>query len=192
MRLPENCRSGLCFPFMSPDISHSHITQPPVSQQPRHYLVTPVMFLVLVCVQNSCGHHGPCLQSSFICFVKKFWSLSSFTDLESCHHPPNLRAAAVRQQDTSPCGRAGVPLPRWNVKSRTSPKLLELKTLLCWKQTHKRQNLDKAVSLDQERANMCPLQLSKHASTKWLTVDPPYIPDTVVPAPHLGFVQVKG
>jgi hypothetical protein len=27
----------------------------------------------------------------------------------------------------------------------------------------------------------------QHASTKWLTVAPPYIPDTVVPAPHLGF-----
>jgi hypothetical protein len=38
---------------------------------------------------------------------------------------------------------------------------------------------------------MCSLQLSKHASTKWLTVAPPYIPATVVPAPHLGFVQVK-
>jgi hypothetical protein len=39
---------------------------------------------------------------------------------------------------------------------------------------------------------MCSLPLSKHTSTKWLTVAPPYIPDTVVPAPHLGFVQVKG
>jgi hypothetical protein len=34
--------------------------------------------------------------------------------------------------------------------------------------------------------------LSKHASTKWLRMTPPYIPDMVVPAPHLGFVQVKG
>jgi hypothetical protein len=39
---------------------------------------------------------------------------------------------------------------------------------------------------------MCSLLLSKHTSTKWLTVAPPYIPDAVVPAPHLGFVQVKG
>jgi hypothetical protein len=39
---------------------------------------------------------------------------------------------------------------------------------------------------------MCSLLLSKHASTKWPTVAPPYIPDAVVPAPHLGFVQVKG
>jgi hypothetical protein len=35
----------------------------------------------------------------------------------------------------------------------------------------------------------CPAK--QNASTKWLTVVPPYIPDTVVPAPHLGFVQVK-
>jgi hypothetical protein len=58
--------------------------------------------------------------------------------------------------------------------------------------TQETENPDKAVSLDQERASMCPFQLSKHASTKWLTVAPPYIPDAVVPAPHLGFVQVKG
>jgi hypothetical protein len=32
----------------------------------------------------------------------------------------------------------------------------------------------------------------QHASTKWLTVALPYIPDAIVPAPHLGFVQVKG
>jgi hypothetical protein len=54
------------------------------------------------------------------------------------------------------------------------------------------ENIDKATSLDQEGASMCSLQLSKHTSTKWLTVAPPYIPDTVIPAPHLGFVQVKG
>jgi hypothetical protein len=53
------------------------------------------------------------------------------------------------------------------------------------------ENLDKAISLDQEGASMCSLPLCKHASTKWLTVAAPYIPDTIVPAPHLGFVQVK-
>jgi hypothetical protein len=58
--------------------------------------------------------------------------------------------------------------------------------------TQEIENLDKAISLDQEGSSMCSLQLSKHASTKWLTVAPPYIPDAVVPAPHLGFVQVKG
>jgi hypothetical protein len=40
-------------------------------------------------------------------------------------------------------------------------------------------------------ANMYSLQISKHTSTKWLTVASPYIPDTAVPARHLGFVQVK-
>jgi hypothetical protein len=58
--------------------------------------------------------------------------------------------------------------------------------------TQETENLDKAVSPDQEGASMCSLLLSKHASTKWLTVAPPYIPDAVVPAPHLGLVQVKG
>jgi hypothetical protein len=57
--------------------------------------------------------------------------------------------------------------------------------------TQEIENLDKVISLDQEGARMCSLLLSKHASTKWLTVAP-YIPDAVVPAPHLGFVQVKG
>jgi hypothetical protein len=54
------------------------------------------------------------------------------------------------------------------------------------------ENLDKAISFDQKRATMYSLQLSSHMSTKWQTVPPPYIPDAVVPAPHLGFGQVKG
>jgi hypothetical protein len=58
--------------------------------------------------------------------------------------------------------------------------------------TQEKENLDKAISLDQEGASMCSLLISKHASTKWLTVAPPYIADTVVPAPHLGCVQFKG
>jgi hypothetical protein len=54
--------------------------------------------------------------------------------------------------------------------------------------TQEIENFDKAISLDQEGASMCSLLLS----TKWLTVSPPYFPDAVIPAPHLGFVQVKG
>jgi hypothetical protein len=54
--------------------------------------------------------------------------------------------------------------------------------------TQETENLDQAISLDQEGASMHSLLLSKHASTRWLTVAPPYIPDAVVPAPHLGFV----
>jgi hypothetical protein len=57
--------------------------------------------------------------------------------------------------------------------------------------TQEIENLDKAISLDQEDLSMYSLQLNKHASTKWLAVAPPYIPDSVVPASHLGFVQVK-
>jgi hypothetical protein len=50
-----------------------------------------------------------------------------------------------------------------------------------------RENLDKAISFDQKGASMCSLQLSKHTSTKKLTVAPHYIS-----APHMGFVHVQG
>jgi hypothetical protein len=46
--------------------------------------------------------------------------------------------------------------------------------------TQETENLDKAISFDQEGASLCSLLLSKHASTKWLTVGPPYFPDAVV------------
>jgi hypothetical protein len=53
--------------------------------------------------------------------------------------------------------------------------------------------LTRQFSLDQEEKIVeNSLQLSNHTGTKWLTVAPPYIPDAVVHAPHLGFVQVKG
>jgi hypothetical protein len=58
--------------------------------------------------------------------------------------------------------------------------------------TQKIETFDKAISFDQKGASMYSLQLSRHMSTKWLTVASPYIPETVVPAPHLGFIQVKG
>jgi hypothetical protein len=59
--------------------------------------------------------------------------------------------------------------------------------------TRETENLDKAISLDQEGASMCSLQLSRQThSTKWPAVASPYMPDAAVPAPHLGFVQVKG
>jgi hypothetical protein len=57
--------------------------------------------------------------------------------------------------------------------------------------TRETENPDKAISFDQKGASMCSLQLSRHASTKWLMVTPPYAPDSVVPAAHLGSVQVK-
>jgi hypothetical protein len=58
--------------------------------------------------------------------------------------------------------------------------------------TQKTENLDKAIfPLSREYKHVL-TPTKQHTSTKWLTVAPPYIPDTVVPAPHLGFVQVKG
>jgi hypothetical protein len=58
--------------------------------------------------------------------------------------------------------------------------------------TQETENLDKAIYFDQKSASMYSLQLSRFMSTKWPTVAPPYIPDAVVAALHLGFVQVKG
>jgi hypothetical protein len=49
--------------------------------------------------------------------------------------------------------------------------------------TQQGENIDKAISLDQEGASMCSLPLSKHASTEWLTVASPCIPDAVILAP---------
>jgi hypothetical protein len=141
-----------------------------------------MMFLVLVCAQNSHGHCSSCLQSSFTYIVKKYWSPSSFADPESCHNQLNLGAAATRQQDASPWGRAGALFPGWNVVSQTILQIVRINNPLVPKtDTQETENLDKAISLDQEGASMCSLLLSKHKSTKWLTVGPPYIPDALVP-----------
>jgi hypothetical protein len=51
------------------------------------------------------------------------------------------------------------------------------------KQTHKRQKILTRQILDQKAESMYLFQLSRHASTKWPTMAPPYIPDAVVPAP---------
>jgi hypothetical protein len=50
--------------------------------------------------------------------------------------------------------------------------LLELMTSGA-KNRQETENLDKAISLDQEGASMCSLPLSKLTSTKWLTVAAP-------------------
>jgi hypothetical protein len=57
--------------------------------------------------------------------------------------------------------------------------------------TQETENLHKAIFLI-KRCKHVLIPVTQHASTKWLTVAPPYISDAVVPAPHLGFVQVKG
>jgi hypothetical protein len=115
----------LLFLCVTRHISFTHHTAP-ISRPPRHYLVTPVMLLVLVFAQNLHGCRSSCLQSSCLltCVVKKFCSPSSFADLESCHPQPNLGAAATRQQAMSPLGRARAPLPGRNVISRTKPQIV--------------------------------------------------------------------
>jgi hypothetical protein len=132
---------------------HVSFTQPPVSQPLRHYLVTPMTFLVLVCAQNLHGRHGPCLQSSLTRIVKKFWSLSSL-DLESCRHWPNLGAAEPGSRIPLLGTGRGPPSQMECKILDQAPKLLELKTLRCRKQTDGRENLDKAVSFDQKGTSM--------------------------------------
>jgi hypothetical protein len=74
-----------------------------------------------------------------------------------------------------------------------SPQIVGIKDALVLKtDTQETENLDKAISFDQKGASMYLLQLNRHVNTKWPTVAPPYIPDTVVHAPNPGFVQVKG
>jgi hypothetical protein len=186
MRSPQNCGSGFCFPFMSPDMSHSHITQPPVSWPPRHYLVTSVMFLVLVSAQDLHGHCSSCLQSTFTQVVKKFCSPSLFADPESCRPWPNLGPPQPGSRTHFP--REGLGPPSWTECKIPdwAPKLFELKTLLCQKQTHERQK----ILTRQFWSKGCKhvLQLSRHMSTKM--ADSGF--DAVVPAPYLRFVQVKG
>jgi hypothetical protein len=90
-------------------------------------------------------------------------------------------------------GKGQDSLPRRNVKSWVSTQIVGINNPPVPKtDTQETENLDKAISLDQEGASMCLLQLSKHTSTKWLTGALAYIPDAVIPASHLVFVLVKG
>jgi hypothetical protein len=58
--------------------------------------------------------------------------------------------------------------------------------------TQETENIDKSIFSWSRECKHVLTPAKPHASTKWLTVAPPFIPDAVVPAPHLGFVQVKG
>jgi hypothetical protein len=57
--------------------------------------------------------------------------------------------------------------------------------------TQETENLDKAIFFWSRGCKHVLTPAKHHVGTKRLTVAPPYIPDAVVPAPHLGFVQVK-
>jgi hypothetical protein len=58
--------------------------------------------------------------------------------------------------------------------------------------TQETENLDKAIFSSSRGCKHVLTPAKQRASTKWLTVAPSYIPDAIVPVPHLGFVQVKG
>jgi hypothetical protein len=120
MRSSENCWSGLHFSFMS--FTYHTASSIPTT---RHYLVTPVKFLVLVCAQNLHGCHDPCLQSSFTHIVKKFWSPSSFANPESCSPQLHLGATATRMH--LPEKGPGIPLWMECKNPRLSPQIAGIK-----------------------------------------------------------------
>jgi hypothetical protein len=83
------------------------------------------------------------------------------------------------------------PFPGLNVISQTKPQIDGINNSpVPETDTQETENLDKAIYSDQS-VQTCSLHLSKHASTKWPTMAPPYISDAVVAAPNPGFVQVK-
>jgi hypothetical protein len=88
---------------------------------------------------------------------------------------PSTQEEVAQSKSSINTGHA--PIPVCHMAQSPLP-LLELITPQCWKQTHKRENLDKEISLKQKGISKCSLTLSKHTSTKWLRVAPPYIPDT--------------
>jgi hypothetical protein len=127
----------------------------------------------------------PCLQSSFTMLSRnsgvwvhsQIWKVVTFGWTSGPHQPGSR--THLPGEGPGPPSQMEYKIPDW------AHKLMELKTLWCWKQTHKsRENLDKAISFDQKGASMCSLHLRKHINTKRPTVDSPYIPDAVVPAPH--------
>jgi hypothetical protein len=191
MRSPQNYGSGLHFRHVSPNTSHTHITQP---QYPHHQDITwspPWHFLSWFVHKTHMVAIWSCLQISSTHIVKKFWSPSSFADLESCCHRWTVGPLQLGSRTHLSREGPGPPFPDRisqivGINNPPVPK------------THKRQrkswqgNLDKAISFDQEGVSMCSLQLSKQCKHKWPTMAPPYIPDAVVPAPNPGFLQVKG
>jgi hypothetical protein len=94
--------------------------------------------------------------------------------------------------DTSPQGRAGALFPGWNVISWMSLQIVGINNPPVLKtDTQETENLDKSIFPWSRGHKHVLTPTKRHTSTKWLTVAPPYIPDAVIPAPHLGFVQVK-
>jgi hypothetical protein len=149
-------------------------------------------FLVLVCTQNLCGHHGPCLQIFYLhCqeildseFIHRSRKLSPSAEPRGCH---------TRQQAVSPQGTARDPSFWTECKIPDQiPKLLELKTLQCRKQTHERQTKS-------WQANFFWSKGCKHMFTpaewtwKHKMVDSDFSSYSWCncTSPYLGFVQIK-
>jgi hypothetical protein len=113
-------------------------------------------------------------RNSGVKFIHRFGKLPQLAEPWGCCN----QAAAWKGQ--------GPPFSGWTVMSRTKPQIVGINNTPVPKtDTQETENLDKAISLNQEGASMCSLLLSKHASTKWLMVAPPYIPDAVCPSPGI-------
>jgi hypothetical protein len=139
VRLPQNCGAGLYFPFVSPDASHLHITQPPISWPPRHYLVKnphDVSCLAL-CIKLTWLSQSPSSELFYLLcqeilefeFVRRFEKLSSAKPW-GCHNWAAGHVSTGKGQGSFSWTECKI-LDCWN----------ELKTLWCQKQTHGRQKI---------------------------------------------------
>jgi hypothetical protein len=167
MRSPQNYGSGLYFCHMSPYMSHSHITQP---HHPNHQDITwsptwcflpwfvhkthivaevPVFRALLPALSRNSGIR---IHSQIWKIVTIGWTSGLLQPGSRTHLP----------------GEGPGPLfPRQNVISRVSAQIVGINNTSVLKtDTQETENLDKAISLDQEGASMCSLPLSKHTSTK--------------------------
>jgi hypothetical protein len=175
---PQNCGSGLRFPWVSPDTSPvCHPTCPIYTshslQYPDHQDISwslPWHFLSWLL-------HKTCMVAVVPVFRALLPALSRKSAVQV--HLQIWEAVTLSWTSAAGCislGKGQDPLPGRNVKSQTIPQIVGVDGPLVLKiDTQETENLDKAISLDQYGASMCSLLLSKHARTKWVAVALPYI-----------------
>jgi hypothetical protein len=151
MRLPQNCRSGLHFPFVSPDTSHS-------LQYPNHQGITWSSYDVSCLGLCTKLTWSPWSLSSELFYLRCQEILESEFICRSGKLSPSAEPQGCCNQaaDASPRGRSGDPSSQTECKiPDQAPKLLELKTLWCQKQTHKRQKILTGQFLLTKRVQAC-------------------------------------
>jgi hypothetical protein len=176
MRLPQNCKSGLCFPCVSPDMSHSYITQLPVSWPPRHYLVIPWCFLSWFVHKTYMVTAVPVFRALLPMLSRNsaVWVHSQIWKVVVLGWPSGLPQSGSSMH--LPKKRLRPPLPRWNVKSWTIPQIIGINNPPVLRtDTQETENLDKAIFSWSRGCKRVLTPAKQHAITKWLTVAPPYI-----------------